>query len=169
VVVVANIQNYKDKELSAAIASWIDTTDWANMTAVTLTMKKGSVIDDVWVPVDELRCRKALKHYVHRVNRAVYKNDYRKKKKRCRVVAAVECDADGRWHVHAAIEGPAEMGAFQFEFCLRTQWRKIFGSDKFWVKRNADLGWIKYMFKHRQKGMFDQDIDGLDLGSYSNH
>lgn len=163
------IENYRNKELRDAIKSWIDTSDWANMTAVTLTMKKGTVIDDVWVRVDELACRKALKHYLNRVNRAVYSTDYRKKKKRCRVVAAVECDADGRWHVHAAIEGPAETGEFQFETTLKTQWRKICGSDKFSVKRDADSGWIKYLLKRRQKGMFEHFIDGVDLNSYYNH
>ena len=68
------------------------------------------------------------------------------------LIAVLEKDLLGRWHFHAAIEPPAHLSPEQFDKEIRCCWAKThWAYREVMVRDNADPGWLKYMFKQRQK------------------
>jgi hypothetical protein len=155
-------QNYK---------TWLNhqVHDWRSITAITCTYRLGHQDrSGIWMPaVNEAQCRNGFRYFMNRVNRKVYGYRYRHHHKRLRVLAMVEKDSDSRWHLHGAIEPPEHLTREEFVLILHTEWHRIVGAYKIKVDPSADLGWITYMLKRRQKP-FETVIDGFDLGSFYN-
>jgi hypothetical protein len=96
----------------------LDTRHWRSICDLTLTLKQGlcsavppdnalgSKNSHMWIPIDEAQSKKAFRHFINLLNRAVYGNAVHRHGKRLRVIGVVEKDGDGRWHIHAAIEPP---------------------------------------------------------------
>jgi hypothetical protein len=173
---IAEINNYHPKKIHAECkTTLLNTSNWRSITGVTLTTQLGCIVEGHWVPMNETQTRTAFKHFMDRVNRAVHGNANRQYNKRCRVFGVIEMhavgktDAKERWHIHAAIEPPIHISDAEFESSLRQVWRKIFGSYGILVLPNSgSLQMIGYMLKRRQKRMFEQAIDALDLDTYYN-
>jgi len=159
----------------------LDPSDWRSICDLTLTLKQArlstvprdawmySKYKEIWVNVDEIHCKQAFRHFMNLLNRAVYGNAVRRHGKRLRVIAVVEKETSGRWHLHVAIEPPIHMTFEQFAATIRSCWRKTdWGYDELMVRRGANEGWIEYMLKSRQKSDLDAWIDCIDLDTLHN-
>jgi hypothetical protein len=85
------------------------------------------------IKIDDYACRKAFRHFMNLLNRAVYGAAFRRYNKSLRVLPVLEegevgalrtweHGTSGRWHVHCAIELPLHLDAIAFEKLIRQCW-----------------------------------------------
>jgi hypothetical protein len=160
-----------------------DTSSWGQFCDVTLTLKQARQSDSgVWVKVDDYPCRRAFRHFMNLLNRAVYGAAFRRYGKRLRVLPVLEKGevraralrswehgTSGRWHIHCAIELPLHFDAIALERTIRACWKKVeWGCSRILVRDCANAGWINYMLKGRQKSAFDGFFDCVIVESFYN-
>jgi hypothetical protein len=150
----SHIKSREDKELDDWLMKAVG--GWRSITGVTVTF--GSTVCGCWVPGNEQCQRDGFRHFMHRLNRAVYHKRYRRGEQRCKAYGFVENEG-GWWHVHAAIEPPSHMTEVEFETCIL---EKTLDAKDIKIERKSDPRKIVgYMTKKRQKLMFDRVIDAL--------
>ena len=151
--VTAGENPYRNQLLQAQICECFDTQKWRSLLAVSFSVKQGVREHGYMFYGDQETYTKAFERFIRRLNRAVHGNATRRFDKRLRVLAVVEKDRDGRWHIHAAIEPPEHMSEQQF----RREILRIWPRKNLWAYRenkielDADAGWINYLLKLRQK------------------
>ena len=80
------LKNNKD-----SLVQFMDTSDWDNICDFTLNLKQALDYDGTLVHIDEITARKALKWFMHQLNKKIYKRAYQTR-------------GDGRPRGHAADE-----------------------------------------------------------------
>ena len=126
--VTAGENPYRNQLLQAQICECFDTQKWRSLLAVSFSVKQGVREHGYMFYGDQETYTKAFERFIRRLNRAVHGNATRRFDKRLRVLAVVEKDRDGRWHIHAAIEPPEHMSEQQFRREILRIWpRKISG------------------------------------------
>jgi hypothetical protein len=147
-----------------------DTTHWRSVCDVSLTLKQAQASNDGrWFQGNEDQYRAAFRHFIRRLNDAVYGNAARRYGKRLRVIAVLEKELYRRWHYHAAIKPPSHVSLLDFEKLIHECWAKThWGHNRVQVRDNADQGWIIYMLKPRQKSEFETWSDCIDWDSLHN-
>ena len=169
--------------VEAAKSNLFDTSSWGEFCDVTLTLRQGHQPDGGgWIKIEDYRCREAFRHFMNRLNRAVYGAAFRRYGKRLRVLAVLERGevrtrtlrpwergTSGRWHIHSAIELPSHFDAVVLERMIRDCWSKVeWGHGRILVRDGANAGWIIYMLKDRQKSEFDGFLDCIIIESLHN-
>jgi hypothetical protein len=160
-----------------------DTSSWGPFCDVTLTLKQARRSEQgAWIKIDDYPCRQAFRHFMNRLNRAVYGAAFRRYGKSLRVLPVLEKGevrasalrpfergSSGRWHIHCAIELPAHLDAIALECLIRSCWAKIeLSHSRILVRDRANAGWIDYMLKDRQKSEFDDFLDCVIIESLHN-
>jgi hypothetical protein len=160
-----------------------DTSSWGKFCDVTLTLKQARQSDNgLWIKIDDYPCRRAFRHFMNLLNRAVYGAAFRRYGKRLRVLPVLEKGevraralrswergTSGRWHVHCAIELPSHFDAIALERLIRVCWAKVeWACGRILVRDGANAGWIDYMLKGRQKSAFDGFFDCVIVESFYN-
>ena len=160
-----------------------DTSRWGAFCDVTLTLKQARQCErGAWIKIDDYACRKAFRHFMKLLNRAVYRAAFRRHGKGLRVLPVLEKGevrasalrswehgTSGRWHVHCAIELPLHLDAVAFEKLIRQCWAKVeWAYGRILIRDRADAGWISYMLKDRQKSEFDGFVDCIIIESFNN-
>ena len=160
-----------------------DIDNWGPFCDVTLTLKQARQCEGgAWIKIDDYPCRQAFRHFMNLLNRAVYGAAFRRYGKRLRVLPVLEKGevhttalrswergTSGRWHIHCAIELPSHLDAVALEKLIRRCWTKVeFGHSRILVRDSADVGWINYMLKDRQKSEFDGFVDSIIVESLHN-
>ena len=167
----------------SAKSNLFDTNSWGDFCDVTLTLKQGHQPDSGgWVRTDDYRCRHAFRHFMNLLNRAAYGSSFRRHGKRLRVLPVLEKGEvrarslrsweramSGRWHIHCAIELPSHLDAVALEKLIRGCWAKVeWACGRILVRDCANVGWINYMLKGRQKSEFDGFLDCIMIESLHN-
>lgn len=151
-----------------ALISMCDISNWKSPIAMTLNFKQSiETPERGYIMIDETICNKEFRRYMRELNRLVYKNGYRRNKKRLRVAPALEKSEAGRWHYHIAIEPPRHMTPSEFGEMAMNLWLSTklgYGYGK--IELNADKSWIEYILKRRSKNGFEQYIDCLDIYAF---
>jgi hypothetical protein len=160
-----------------------DTSRWRAFCDVTLTLKQALQSEmGAWIKIDDYSCRRAFRHFMNLLNRAVYGAAFRRHGKRLRVLPVLEkgevraralrpCErgTSGRWHIHCAIELPFHIRAVALEKRIRACWAKVqLGYGRILVRDRANAGWIDYMLKNSQKTEFDGFLDCIIVESWHN-
>src|SRR5215472_693260 len=117
-----HINPYRDQILQAQARSRFDVGGWYSIIAVTFTVKQAIQQHGYTFYGQEETYTKAFDRFMRRLNRAVYGNSTRRFDKRLRVLAVIEKDKDGRWHIHAAIEPPAHLSKWAFRAEMLRCW-----------------------------------------------
>ena len=169
--------------LESATSCLFDTSSWRPFCDVTLTLKQARRSEKgAWIKVDDYPCKQAFRHFMNRLNRAIYGAAFRRYGKRVRVLPVLEKGevrasalrswergTSGRWHIHCAIELPAHLDAVALEKLIRRCWAKVeLGYGRILVRDCANAGWINYMLKGRQKSEFDDFLDSVMIESLHN-
>ena len=161
---------YRNKILQSQIRERFDTDNWRSVVAVTLSVKQGIRQRGYMFYADVETCNRAFNQFMRRLNRAVYGNAARLSNKRLRVLPVVEKDAEGRWHIHAAIEPPEYMSEREFRREILLCWprRNLWAYRHNWIELDGDAGWIVYLTKLRQKSGLEAWSDCIDWYSFHN-
>jgi hypothetical protein len=169
--------------IEAARSLLFDTSRWGPFCDITLTLKQARQSDNgTWVKIDDYSCRQAFRHFTNLLNKIIYRAAFRRHRKRLRVLPVLERGevrartlrsweqgVSGRWHIHCAIELPSHLNAVALEKLVRACWAKVeWACGRILVRDRADMGWINYMLKHRQKSEFDGFCDCIIIGSLHN-
>jgi hypothetical protein len=179
----ANAASIEANAIESAKSNLFDTSGWREFCDVTLTLKQGHRADSgSWIKIDHYRCGQAFRHFMNRLNKAVYGSAFRRHRKRLRVLPVLEKGevrahslrpwehgTSGRFHIHCAIELPSHLDAFALEKLIRDCWAKVeWGHGRILVRDGANAGWINYMLKDRQKSEFDGLLDCVMIESTHN-
>ena len=127
----------RSNDFESVKSYFFDTSTWGPFCSVTLTLRQGRQPDNGgWVRIDQYQCRRAFRHFINLLNRAVYGAAFRRHRKRLRVLPvlekgevraralrSVERGASGRWHIHFAIESPAHFDDVALEHLIRECWK----------------------------------------------
>jgi len=169
--------------IECAKSHFFDTKDWGTFCDVTLTLKQARQSDTgVWIKIDDYPCRQAFRHFMNLLNREVYGPAFRRHGKRLRVLPVLEKGEvrarslrsweramSGRWHIHCAIELPCHLDAVALEKLIRGCWAKVeWACGRILVRDCANVGWINYMLKARQKSELDGFLDCIMIESLHN-
>jgi hypothetical protein len=184
---VIHANNYsmevRSDPFESAKSHLFDTSSWGPFCDVTLTFKQARQSETgAWIKLDDYACRQAFRHFMNRLNRAVYGAAFRRYGRRLRVLPVLEKGevrasalrswergTSGRWHIHCAIELPSHLDAVALENLIRDRWAKVeLGYGRILVRDGADAGWINYMLKDRQKSEFDGFVDCIMIESLHN-
>jgi len=173
----------KSDHFDSAKSHFFNTRNWGPFCDVTLTLRQARQSDSgAWVKTDDYPCRQAFRHFMNLLNRAAYGAAFRRYGKRLRVLPVLEkgeirthalrswqCGGFGRWHIHCAIELPSHLDAVSLEKLVRKCWAKVeWGYGRILVRDGANVGWINYMLKGRQKSQFDGFLDCIIIESLHN-
>jgi hypothetical protein len=179
----ANTASIQADAIASAKSHLFDTSGWREFCDVTLTLKQSHRTESgSWIEVDHCRCSHAFRHFMNLLNKEVYGSAYRRHGKRLRVLPVLErgdvrasalrpCERgrSGRWHIHCAIELPLHVDAFALERLIRVCWAKVeLSHGRILVRDCANVGWVHYMLKYRQKSEFDGLLDCVILESLHN-
>lgn len=161
---------YRNRLLQAQVRECFETSNWRSVVAVTLSVKQGIKQHGYMFYADVETCNKAFDRFMRRLNRTVYGNAARLSNKRLRVLPVVEKDAEGRWHIHAAIEPPEYMNERQFRREILRCWSRsnLWAYRHNWIELDGDASWIGYLLKLRQKSGLDAWSDCIDWYSFHN-
>jgi hypothetical protein len=134
-----------------------DTSHLPSICDLTLTLKQARLSDNgTWVSLDENKAKDAFRHFLRLINDAVYGKANRRFGKRLGVLPILEKDAEGRLHIHAAIELPKNCDPVWFDETIRKCWSKVhWAYDQICLRENANRRWLDYMLKRRQKAGFE--------------
>lgn len=149
------------------IFDFIRQFEWGDVIAVTLTMKKKS--EGQWL--DEIKASQNLRHFLNRLNCAVYGNSFRRHGKRLKVFPVIENDT--RLHYHLILECPRVEPVtsfsdlktkgrefFRFRRLIQDCWRKTqFGYHQICFHESPTEGWVEYLLKGRTKYDYLRSID----------
>ena len=139
--------------MQSAKSSLFDTSSWGPFCDVTLTLKQAFQTENgVWVKIDECRCKRAFRHFMNLLNRAVYGNTVKLHRKRVRVLPVLERGNvggySGRWHIHCAIELPSHLDTVGLERLIHECWAKVDWSySRILVRDGTNASWVSYMLK----------------------
>ena len=179
----ANSASIEADAIASARSHLFDTSTWREFCDVTLTLKQSHRADSgSWIKVDHYRCGQAFRHFMNLLNKAAYGSAFRRYGKRLRVLPVLEKGqvrasalrpwergASGRWHIHCAIELPLHFDAFALERLVRACWARVeLSLGRILVRDCANVGWIRYMLKRRQKSEFDGLLDCVMIESLHN-
>jgi hypothetical protein len=157
------------RPFQSAIRDWIDTTDWKNPFAVTLTLKQRiSIPNDRGrhtVSLTPITASRNLQHFLNVMNKQVYGSAAQRHAKSLPVLSMLEGGSDKRLHYHLAIDCPRDDLAARFPSMIIQSWRKtLWGYDEIDVQP-ADEKWgkyIDYITKLRDKPDFADSIDWMN-------
>jgi hypothetical protein len=123
--------------------------------AATLTMK-------TWCDgerLNEFNSSKPLKNLIGRITRILFGNNYKRRGKSLKAIAAIESSKNGRLHYHCLLDLVGITNADEARQLIENCWRKVrFSDHQIDVKPIHDQdGWIKYITK------LNNETDDLDI------
>lgn len=150
-----------------AFRDWVDIDSWQAPCAVTLTLRQALFVDG-----DNVRSRLSItpvaasqnfRHFMNRLNRAAFGKAAWRYGKGLAVVPILEGTIDKRLHYHAIIDCPDRLNA-QFQSEILRHWQATdWGYHQTDCQRGADLGWLNYITKFKDKADFVTSIDLMNL------
>ena len=109
--------------------------------------------------IDDIRVTQNTTRFLNYLNYKIYKNTFRRKNKKLKVIPTVEgsWSSNKRYHVHLVMEKPPTnvMSHNNFMESFFNCWNKTYYSyDKPHIYTYIDNGWIDYITKFKEKDDF---------------
>lgn len=156
---------YLEHNFKAAVIKFCKPQEDKNYVAVTLTFRGGRSENGQWHHLRQEYCEQNLRHFLNKLNKRVFGNAYRPRKKAGRqlnCLSVLEGDNTVRRHYHLMLELPHGYTINEFGKLIRATWRTTrWGGYEVGVKP-ADTGWLHYMLKKRSKQNLPDAIDWLN-------
>jgi hypothetical protein len=141
-----------------AVLQWLNTRERMERMAVTLTFKRSVLRHEpttgrqFWERLDGIKASRNVRHFLNRLNKAVYGAAFNRYGKQLRSLVVMEGGKEKRPHVHLEIERPAHVSVEEFERLILKCWGETaFGYDESKITRYSDDGWRDYILKVASK------------------
>ena len=153
------------KTTRAAFLAWASNLGWQSPFSVTLTFKQAIMLNDSYVPLDDLGASKNVRYFLNILNRAALGKSAVRRGKTLTCVGSLEYDQDVRLHGHFCLDKPTHLTDDQFHGLILTSWnRTLFGYLEVDVKPCTDVaGWLSYIAKYRTKPVYSDAIDWMNV------
>ena len=102
--------------------------------SITLTMKQSTRFEKL----DEIKSAIELKYFLNRLNYKIFKNNFRRKNKKIKVVPVLEKNKNERLHYHLLIDLPPEVHELSLEHMIEKIRKKTqFFDSQFFIKKQT--------------------------------
>lgn len=160
------------KDIREKLISYFDRIEFCDPIAVTLTLKRMSLLNSdgvrVYSYLDEVKTTQNIRHFLNRLNQQVYGNRFHRFGKRLKVIPVIEGDIKTRPHVHFTFDIPNHLSKDDFTIMVRECWERTqFGYHQYDITQIYDLrGWIDYKLKTRSKDDYSRSVDWENITLY---
>jgi hypothetical protein len=125
--------------------------------AITLTLRQGDSLGQL----DEVGASKNLRHFLNRLNSAVFGKRFKRFGRRLNVVPVLERSLAGRLHYHLILENPFPENPLRSEVLIEQEWIQTrFGYREIHIDHHIDEGWVSYITKSKTAS------DGVDWENF---
>ena len=140
---------------------------WKNPFAVTLTLKQQLEVEvrscRIRIPITKETASQNFGHFMNLLNRKVLGKRFSRFGERIRVIPVIEGGFRKRLHIHAVIDCPRDDLRDSFPTAIREAWSHTrWGYWQADIQADADLGWIEYISKTRDKPSYADAIDWMN-------
>jgi hypothetical protein len=154
----------------AAFRDFARIDHWHAPHAVTLTMKQGMPVANGYrstmAYLDEGKASQNLGHFHSVLSRKLLGKPADRYGKRVPLIPVIEGGNGKRLHYHVMIDCPRADLQSDFSKLVRDTWlRTQWGHDQIDIQPQADIGWINYISKFRDKPNYS---DAVDWPNYHN-
>ena len=153
-VLINTDMTINERELRKAAVEWMLEQADSYTHAVTLTLKQTRTVlterGHVREQLTKYSAKAAMRHFINRLNAALYGNAAKRYGKSIAIVAVLEGESTGKLlHYHCAIRNlPERVNDKAIEGCIRAAWKQTnFGNEQVCVTRIHTTGWISYIGK----------------------
>ncbi len=151
-------EHLRTTEQETALKDWIARQDAKGFLFLTLTLKQSSHGQKT----DWINASQSFRHFMNRLNQKTLRADYRKGRRRLKVIPFLE-GKNGNIHYHCAIENPL-FHPIPFKHRLFYCWRKSpLGNTNNHGVPIKDDGWIDYCLKKQSNNWNTLDWNNLSL------
>lgn len=139
-----------NNEYRKAVIEMANSHTWIDPFAVTLTMRWQS-----WRQHSQ-----NFRHFMNRLNTAIHGNTYKRYGRRLSVLPVIEGSHRDHPHYHCVIDNPRPDNRIWFEANIFKCWNQTeLGLPEMSITPEADIGWIRYMAKPRDKDTYNEAFD----------
>ena len=161
-----NQEHLRTTEQETALKDWIASQDTEGFLFLTLTLKQSiTVLTDrgrTTIPTDWISASRSFRHFMNRLNQKTLRADYRKGRRRLKVIPFLE-EKNGNLHYHCAIENPL-FHETAFKHRLFYCWRKSpLGNINNHGRVCEDDDWTAYCLKRQTNNWNTLDWNNLSL------
>ncbi len=136
----------QDSLSTTCLLEWLSQISYADMYAVTLTMKQ----NNNGVTLDTVTASQNLRHFLNILNQTIFGNAFRRFGRKLKVIPVIEMSAWDRLHYHLSLEKPDFISEEQFTQLLFSSWMKTdFARREIDVQKIYSSGWTSYCLKGR--------------------
>lgn len=136
----------QDPLSTTCLLEWLSRISYADMYAVTLTMKQ----NNNGVTLDTVTASQNLRHFLNILNQTIFGNAFRRFGKKLKVIPVIEMSAWDRLHYHLSLEKPDFLSEEQFNQLIASSWMKTdFARREIDVQKIYSSGWTSYCLKGR--------------------
>ena len=152
------MEHARNTQQETALKDWIKSQDTEGFLWVTLSLKQSSHGQKT----DWINASQSFRCFMSRLNQKTLQNDYRKGRRRLRVIPFLE-EKNGMLHYHCAIENPL-FHRIPFQHRLFYCWRKSpLGNINNHAIEIRDDGWVDYCLKRQKNNWNTLDWNNLSL------
>ena len=139
------------------IKEYFQKMDIRNCLGVTLTMKQEGDHGKLTSEISSQNFR----HFMNVLNRQIYKQKFKRYKKRLKVIPVIENSYKDRLHLHTIIEIPSNINTNEYCDLIRRLWKETnYGRQQVHIHKQINSGWTEYITKF--KSSFD-DVDWVNV------
>ena len=153
-----------DEKITLALKKWLDIEKWKNPFAVTFTLKKN--LDGMYLTksniiyLDEFEASKNFRYFLNILNKKLFGNRSSRYGLKVDVFPIIEQSDTKHLHYHIIIDCPPNQKTNNYEILIRECWSKTdWGDVQMCIKTFADIGWVSYITKTRDKYSVAESID----------
>lgn len=157
--------NYKELiKLQKCTREWINSIDFKNPYAATLTFKKSIIMEGSLymdrMYLNEAEAAKTIKLFINILNEKIFGKAAKRHRRRCQCISISEGTDTKHLHYHLVIDCPRDELKDQFPDMIEEAWSKIdWAGEQTDVQIMYNKGWIDYITKLRDKRCFTGSID----------
>jgi hypothetical protein len=145
------------KSYQAATLEWISARNWRDPFAVTLTLKQRC--PETGICIDSITASGNFRHFTNLLSRKCLGSAFKRYGQRVQIIPVLEGGNGKRWHYHAMADCPRSDISQRFPDLIRQAWTQTHWGYHETDVRPCDMGWLKYILKHRDKPSFDLALD----------
>ena len=144
------------KQFRRELIKYIREIEWINPFALTLTLKQRQFNKSL----DLIQISVTLRHFLNRLNRAIFGNASKRYKKSIQFIPVIEYGPDTRYHIHAIIDCPTKLNESILQTKIQSAWNDTdYGYNHIHLQPIHNDGWTNYITKFSTKPDYALSID----------
>ena len=150
--------------IQKSVREFVMDLNFQNPIAVTLTLKQAIPLQEGssrgYIRITPDRASQNLRHFLNVINYQCLGKKASRHGCRIPVFSVLEGTREKRLHFHLLMDWPLGANANEIETMISSNWHKTqWGYNQIDVQTNADMGWVDYITKMKDKEDYSSSID----------